>query len=575
MDMKMKNPKRKSPLRSIRSYQRALLSVFLIVVIFNAVFGIMIIWRVTERYTTLIEMSYKQSAYVNELEKGYTKMLLELHDFVFQGKKSDNLENLYLQLAEVKTVNQLIVSGSEKLAQTDVNESERMAVIQSAIVGLEKLIDNLVVISRSGSQQEAEALLMDAEDNQLAYLSYNIKLYMKEQKQTLNGLNNQMTVERNYMLVYLVFVNAIILGIFYYVEMVLGRVIYKPILTLSRHMGSLDPDALGTPLEEDWHNQVKEMRMLGDAAEEMRKRLKEAFGKISEQNEVLEEKVQVRTTELSRMNVKLQDTLDDLQETQKNLIGVKRQEVVNHLVKNLLHRVNSPLGTAIVSLDYVLKEMQEDDRSIAESGVTKSRGVEIQGCEATSVLNSEYVEHLGITMTSLKRIRVIMDSLKRMLDYNESEKLTDVASMQVFEAAFIEVFGSRSDSNRLIYIEEIMACVIRIKAESLKKAFVSLFTFTVEQRQDKQGIPPARIRTFITGNAFVVEYYDESLKSIEDSHGNFDPYSYANFQTNDTGLEMVILHNLVTMALNGTVTLMNEQDGVKMLKISIPVESGV
>lgn len=540
--------------KSIKVYQRALLLIFVTMVMFNGTVGIMTIWTVSENYKNVLDETILQSGLMNEIDSGYTRMILELQGYLYQGSSVENLERLYLELANLKSKNFLVIKGSKKLEASNVNEKQRMENIQLVLNELDHVLDGMVVVARSGDIEEAKRLLTDIQNNKLSYLSYNIKLYVKEQRIAINTLYKRVQEYRNLMLFTMLVANVFVIIVFYLMERIYERAIYKPITRLSAQMADIDSSRLDNTFKSEDKYKVKEIVTLGNTANDMRHRLSIAFEQISSQNEELEEKVNLRTVEIRVANEKLQETLDDLTETQIKLIGVKKQEVANHLVRNLLHRVNSPLGTAIVSLDY----------AVSLTGDAHNQGMQ---------------ESLGIVSTSLERIHVIMKSLKRMLEYDENEEAAVVNPVEIVEGAFRESFVWVKNANRILNIEELSSERVEIKGNSFKNALTSLFNYAIQQRLlNPEKYAPARIRMVLQGQYLMIDYSDETLIEVEDETGYFDPYGYANFQTNDTGLEMVILHNIVTIALMGELMIKQiGQNNETVLSITIPVrvERGV
>lgn len=65
---------------------------------------------------------------------------------------------------------------------------------------------------------------------------------------------------------------------------------------------------------------------------------------VSEQNIVLEEKVKLRTEELEEKNVELAVTLNDLKETQSQLLMVEKMASLGQLTAGIAHEINNPIN---------------------------------------------------------------------------------------------------------------------------------------------------------------------------------------------------------------------------------------
>ncbi|HEY3353662.1 MAG TPA: ATP-binding protein, partial [Polyangia bacterium] len=99
------------------------------------------------------------------------------------------------------------------------------------------------------------------------------------------------------------------------------------------------------------------------------------YQRVTRFNEELEEKVRARTHELTLMNQELGRTLNDLQQTQSQLIHSERMAGLGLLVAGVAHEINSPAaaiqGAADNLADNVIR-LLKSARRLSETGIDRS-----------------------------------------------------------------------------------------------------------------------------------------------------------------------------------------------------------
>ena len=139
----------------------------------------------------------------------------------------------------------------------------------------------------------------------------------------------------------------------------------------------------------------------------------ESLEEIRRLNEGLERQVRVRTQELS-------STLEQLKETQRQLIEAGMQSAVGRLVAALLHEVNTPLGTMLSSVDMVERVLNRT-RGVLERA--PEEGLKASDPELRKALRAlrETDTLTGVLCSSGERIREVLESLRRFVSLDAAE----------------------------------------------------------------------------------------------------------------------------------------------------------
>ncbi len=250
-------------------------------------------------------------------------------------------------------------------------------------------------------------------------------------------------------------------------------------------------------------------------------------------------------------------TLDELSSTQQQLVAAEKQAVLHHLVRNLLHRVNTPLGTSLGYADLLRHQI--------ESNIGRAPN-DIQKDELEIVTN---------LLASQDKIKSTMDTLKAMLEV-ENEEAYHTVNLKQF---VIDIITRNPVTDYENTAPVMLFCypdlTLSLQTSSFKAAVENLIAYAKLSRKSIDGLEPAELSILYEDNVMELVYQDDALKHSKNIESIFDPYAFSAFKADPSGLELVILYNHITIGMQGDVQLtqVHDDEGVEhtVVKMTIPV----
>ncbi len=125
------------------------------------------------------------------------------------------------------------------------------------------------------------------------------------------------------------------------------------------------------------------------------------------------EQMKIKDTALTQSNAELEQTLENLKETQNELVKSQKLAALSSLVRGVSHKLNTPVGTSITTLSYLIQELRAFFVKVNE---------ESESLKAYHEDMYDLVDTANLTMTNLMKTRDILDTLKDITSDAMTEK---------------------------------------------------------------------------------------------------------------------------------------------------------
>lgn len=276
-----------------------------------------------------------------------------------------------------------------------------------------------------------------------------------------------------------------------------------------------------------------------------------AKGALLQLNETLEDLVELRTESLKLKNLELENA-------QQALVKTEKMQLLQGLTQNLLHKINTPLGVSISYIDLLNAILSDQPSEEDLKEVIEADGI---------------LAHL---MTNQQKIRSIMNSLESTLSLQTDGGANEVNLETIISELRLDNSSIAKSHNPILLI-----CYpttnIKLKGAVFKEVLQCLIDFSNLLRVETATSKPSELSILLHEDTLQVDYQNSGLDDIQNLESAFDPFAALPFKNEITGLELTILHNLVTIGLAGTVELVevNDQEGMahQTIRVIIPIEN--
>ncbi len=274
--------------------------------------------------------------------------------------------------------------------------------------------------------------------------------------------------------------------------------------------------------------------------------MKEAEDRILNLNKNLEYEVTKRTSDLLMSNVELAKSLDNLKDTQVQLIHSEKMASLGDLVAGISHEINTPVGlgvTGITHLEFLTKQITKlyDNDNVSQE-------------EFEEYLNNS-AELTASIHTNLNRAASLIKSFKQVAVDQSSEEKRRFNVKNYLD----EILRSLRHETKKTHCTFEIECDEDIFIYSCPGSFSQIITNFVMNsiihgfKHKQNGIIAISIKE---DKENILLIYKDNGKGIkdEDLKKIYNPFFTTNRNHGGSGLGLNIVYNIITTTLEGKIT---------------------
>lgn len=283
----------------------------------------------------------------------------------------------------------------------------------------------------------------------------------------------------------------------------------------------------------------------------------------------LEEQVRTRTEELNtalksltRSNIELDLSLNELNHMQQQLVETAKMASLGHLVAGVAHELNTPIGVCITGASCLSENTKKIDAVLNSNKMTKSALIQYIGS----------VSEVGeLMVTNLTKASSLISHFKQA---SVDAAYEDIATFNLYDH-LQKIVNTLSEQLNTKNIQVNIKCSASIVIDSyagvLSQIIRSLLINSLFYGYAQKSTGCINIQIQKKVNQLTLVYQDDGKGMSKDILDNiFEPFFTTNRNKGGTGLDMFIFYNLITQKLGGDVTCSSELDKGVIFKINLP-----
>ena len=283
-------------------------------------------------------------------------------------------------------------------------------------------------------------------------------------------------------------------------------------------------------------------------------------------NASLEEMVNQRTMALKSANQELIQTLEKLHQFQRQIVQNEKMASLGDMVAGVAHEVNTPIGLGVTASTMMLDRIAVIEKDFENKTLKAS---------AMKRFLEESNENLNIIYRNLNRAAELISSFKQVAVDQSSESNRTFCFAQLVNEILLSLQPRLKKLKHNINVNCDPTLCVETKAGPINQILINLIMNSVIhgfENIEKGEIDI--IAELATPEKFKLVYRDNGKGIPDDIRKRiFDPFVTTKRGQGGSGLGMHLVYNLVTQALNGSITLTSEEgQGVEFV-IIFPIAS--
>ena len=317
---------------------------------------------------------------------------------------------------------------------------------------------------------------------------------------------------------------------------------------------------------------VKELNLLSSSFNQMLARVQEH---MQAQNEAeaehlrlaqnLEEKVNQRTQALKEANQELIQTLEKLHQFQRQMVQNEKMASLGDMVAGVAHEVNTPIGLGVTASTMMLDRLASLKTAFENKTLKASM---------LSKFMNEGEENLNIIYRNLNRAAELISSFKQVAVDQSSEQDRTFSFKQLIDEILLSMRPRLKNLSHQINIECDSELYIETKAGPINQIMINLIMNSIIHGFEDTEQGTITIHAELMDNSKLNLTYSDNGKGIPEHMRKriFDPFVTTKRGQGGSGLGMHLVFNLVTQALNGSISLSSEVGKGVEFHIIFPVK---
>ncbi len=283
---------------------------------------------------------------------------------------------------------------------------------------------------------------------------------------------------------------------------------------------------------------------------------------IMQLNSTLEMSVTARTQELASTNTALNNSLQQLQLYQSELIEQQKMAALGQLVAGIAHEINTPIGVGVTAISMLMEQLKNLEKTYQQKKLT---------AKGMSNFLAESQDCSEMVFRNLCRAADLISTFKQVAVEQSNELQQQVCLSKVLEDILFTLtpkFKHKQYSVKLDCSDQI---IVQINVAALQQVIINMVMNSLIHGFDQRDQGNILIEVTLQDKECVMVITDDGngipqaiVKTI------YDPFVTTKRGQGGSGLGMHLVYNLVSVALHGRIVLDEQHRPGARFIISFP-----
>lgn len=361
---------------------------------------------------------------------------------------------------------------------------------------------------------------------------------------------------------------ALILILIFFLSMYTAHLFSEPLRILrdaTRQIGAGNLDIkLSVNSKDEVGDLAQAFNKMVDDLKTTQLQLKKKNQALKKHQEHLEDMVDARTIELQCSNDTLQNTIEELNQTQAQLIETEKMASLGGIVAGVAHEINTPLGICITAATSLEDDILQLNNSFQKDDMTEE----------------QFKDHLKRTENLCKILNTNLNTSAKLINSFKQVSIepyyNDWRDINLFDLINenIHSMDTRLIEHKVSVENQCLDDLIIYSSLGILNQIISALisnslTHAFDQKEGEKII----IRAKKNNNNISIEFQDNG-KGINNEHKKliFEPFfTTRRGDKENSGLGLSIIYNLISKTLNGTIKAQSELGKGTSFHIELPL----
>lgn len=259
----------------------------------------------------------------------------------------------------------------------------------------------------------------------------------------------------------------------------------------------------------------------------------------------LERRVNERTADLTVANRSLKQTIDQLKQTQGELVESEKMAALGGLVAGVAHEINTPLGVAVTAASHVEGELGRIEQRLGANELTRSDLDAFIGVAR---------DGMRFILRNLHRAARLIGSFKQVAVDQSSDDLRAINLREYIEEVLTSLQPALKKTRHQVTVECDGDLMLVTYPGAIYQILVNLVMNSLTHAWDEGAAGQIRIAAKCVGADIVLTYVDDGRGMSEETRRRaFEPFYTTRRGQGGSGLGLHIVWNLATGRLRGAI----------------------